>query len=68
MTKKSKEFSAIKKQPITKEIADQFFATLEDNEGCMGEYAALGVTLTMFGYQDHESDVLGAMAAVLAEE
>lgn len=55
-----------KKPPkITKEITDAFFATLEDNEGCMGEGAALAVTLTMFGYEDYDMDVLVDMAEAL---
>ena len=56
-----------KPEPITREVAEAFFEALEDNEECMGEGAALAVTLTQFGYDD-EMDVLAEMAEALEDE
>ena len=49
-------------QRITYAVAKDFFESLEDNEQHMGEGAALGVTLSEFGYGDDEFDVLAEMA------
>ncbi len=58
----------INPEPITREIAEAFFEALEDNEECMGEGAALAVTLTQFGYDSDEMDVLAEMAEALEDE
>ena len=50
---------------ITYAVAKEFFAALEDNEECMGEGAALAVTLNEFGYDDTDYDVLGEMAEAM---
>ena len=47
---------------ITYETAKAFFEALDDNEKSMGECAALSVTLSEFGYDDDQLDVLGTMA------
>lgn len=43
-------------KPITKELAIEFFAALEENEECMGEYAAIAVTLEQFGFDNDDMD------------
>jgi len=50
---------------ITYAVAKEFFAALEDNEEHMGECAALGVTLSEFGYDDTDCDVLAEMAEAM---
>ena len=52
-------------EKITYAVAKEFFAALEDNEEHMGECAALGVTLSEFGYDDTEYDVLREMAEAM---
>ena len=50
---------------ITYEVAKDFFESLSDNEEHMGEMAALGVTLSEFGYDDTDFDILGEMAEAM---
>jgi hypothetical protein len=52
---------------ITREIAEDFFDALADNEEYMGEGAALAVTLEMFGYDSWDLDVIADMAMAIEE-
>ena len=55
----------MKPKKITKKVAEEFFAALEENEEHMGEGAALALTLEEFGYQNDEHDVMVEMAMAL---